>query len=309
MTLVICIVLFILIAAASILFGYRRYVLPGRVYEGLETAGGLGVSLENPPNPDFYSIKRLAEVIGRKLPASAATASALRLKLLSGGYREQNATATLYGLKIMSTCVVTLTVSLLELHSSTAPTFRLMAVAIGTLAGFRLPDYFLAKRIKARKKRLRRALPDALDLIIVCAEAGLTIDRSFRTVSQQLGSVHRELCDEFDLFTAELSAGLRRKEALDNLALRTQEPEMKKFVGVLTQADRFGTRVGEALRTHAEYLRIRRRQDAEEKASKVSVKLLFPILFFIFPCILLVTVGPAALVIVKQLIPLLSGRG
>jgi len=144
-------------------------------------------------------------------------------------------------------------------------------------------------------------LPDALDLIVVCAEAGLTIDRCFRNVSQQLGLVHPELCQEFSLFTAEISAGLRRKEALDNLANRTQETEVKKFVAVLSQADRFGTSMAEALRTHADYLRVLRRQEAEEKASKVGVKLIFPIFFFIMPCMMLVTVGPAAFQIAAQL--------
>ena len=173
------------------------------------------------------------------------------------------------------------------------------------LAGFRLPDYFLARRIKQRQKLLRKGLPDALDLIVVCAEAGLTIDRSFTNVSHQLALMHPALCDEFSLFTAEISAGLRRKEALENLASRTQESELRKFVAVLTQADRFGTSMADALRTHADYLRMRRRQEAEEKASKVGVKLIFPI--FIMPCMMLVTVGPAAMAIMRQLVGLFGG--
>jgi tight adherence protein C len=184
---------------------------------------------------------------------------------------------------------------------------RLMGILVGVVAGFRLPDYFLARQFKRRKKMIRKALPDALDLIIVCAEAGLTIDRCFRSVTQQLKIVHKELSEEFALFTAEISAGLRRKEALDNLALRTDETEVRKFVGVLNQADRFGTSMGEALRTHADYLRVRRRQEAEEKASKVSVKMIFPIFFFIMPCMILVTVGPAVIVIMKQLLPAMQG--
>jgi tight adherence protein C len=182
-----------------------------------------------------------------------------------------------------------------------------VGIAVGIFAGFKLPDYVLAKRISRRKKRLRKALPDALDLIVVCAEAGLTIDRCFRNVSQQLGLVHPELCDEFSLFTAEISAGLRRKEALENLATRTQETEIRKFVAVLIQADRFGTSMADALRTHAEYLRVRRRQEAEERASKVAVKLIFPIFFFIMPCMILVTVGPAAIAVARQLSGIFGG--
>jgi len=118
--------------------------------------------------------------------------------------------------------------------------------------------------------------------------------------------VHPELCEELTLFTAEISAGRRRKEALENLANRTQETEIRKFVAVLIQADRFGTSMADALRTHAEYLRVRRRQEAEERASKVGVKLIFPI-FFIMPCMILVTVGPAAITIVRQLGGLFAG--
>ena len=307
MNLAFSILLFILVAGLSMLFGYQRYVLPGRVYESLQRAGSGSASRSNPPNPDFFSITRLAEAIAGKLPVSASVVAGLRLKMMSAGYRNDNAVAILYGLKVMSTLVITLLMFAIEARSSAAPALRLIGVLIGIMCGFRLPDYYLARRIAVRKARLRKALPDALDLIIVCAEAGLTVDRAFRNVSRQLGFIHPELSDEFGLFTAEISAGLRRKEALDNLAQRTQEPEIRKFIGVLIQADRFGTSMGDALRTHAEYLRVRRRQNAEEKASKVGVKLIFPILFFIFPCILLVTVGPAALTVVHQLIPLLTG--
>ena len=196
---------------------------------------------------------------------------------------------------------------LVEARSEASPLIRLIGIAVGLLAGFRLPDYYIATQIKKRQKRIRKALPDALDLIIVCAEAGLTIDRAFRNVTHHLALVHRELSEELSLVTAEISAGLRRKEALENLVLRTGEPEIRKFVAVVTQADRFGTSMADALRTHADYLRIRRRQEAEEKASKVSVKMIFPIFFFIMPCMLLVTVGPAVIVIMKELVPALTG--
>ena len=307
MALAISIISFIAVTSAILLFGYRRYVLAGRLYENLVQTPDYKSALQNPGNPDFYSVSHVAEVIARKLPPSPETASALQLKLLAAGYRQQNAVAVLYGLKLMVMAATTLMMLFFEFNSSGSPLMRLLGVAVGVLAGFRLPDYFLARRIKVRKKQLRKALPDALDLIVVCAEAGLTIDRSFRNVSQQLAIVHPQLCDEFSLFTAEISAGLRRKEALENLAVRTQETEIRKFVAVLTQADRFGTSMAEALRTHAEYLRVRRRQEAEEKASKVGVKLIFPIFFFIMPCMMLVTVGPAAIVITKHLAELFAG--
>jgi tight adherence protein C len=301
MALAVSIVVFVVVASAIVLFGYRRYVLAGRIYENLEGPVDFNTPGESSPSRDFAAISRAAEFVAGKLPPSAETASALQLKLLAAGYRERNAVAVLFGLKLMVMAAATVVMLVFEINSPAAPWIRIVGIAVGIFAGFKLPDYFLAKRISRRKKRLRKALPDALDLIVVCAEAGLTIDRCFRNVSQQLGLVHPELCDEFSLFTAEISAGLRRKEALENLATRTQETEIRKFVAVLIQTDRFGTSMADALRTHAEYLRVRRRQEAEEKASKVGVKLIFPIFFFIMPCMILVTVGPAAITIARQL--------
>jgi tight adherence protein C len=277
------------------------------VYQNLENPVTIGIPVEGPENADSPAISRVAEFVAGKLPPSAETASALQLKLLAAGYRERNAVAILYGLKLILMAGVSLVALFLAFSLPVSPLIRILIIAIGIFAGFRLPDYFLAKRINRRKKRLRKALPDALDLVVVCAEAGLTIDRCFRNVSQQLDIVHPELCEEFSLFTAEISAGLRRKEALENLANRTQETEIRKFVAVLIQADRFGTSMADALRTHAEYLRVRRRQEAEERASKVGVKLIFPIFFFIMPCMILVTVGPAAITIVRQLGGLFAG--
>jgi tight adherence protein C len=307
MAIALSITLFIAVAVAIVVFGYRRYVLAGQVYANLELPGRYKTQLETPSNPDFYSVTRVAEVVARKLPPSPAAASAMRLKLLAAGYREQNAVMVLYGLKIMIMAGITLIMVIFEYNSATGLLMRLVGIGVGILAGFRLPDYYIARRVRFRQKKLRKGLPDALDLIVVCAEAGLTIDRAFKNVAQQLALVHAELCDEFNLFTAEISAGLRRKEALENFAMRTQEPEVRKFIGVVTQADRFGTSMADALRMHAEYLRVRRRQDAEEKASKVSVKLIFPIFFFIMPCMILVTIGPAAIAISKQLIPAFGG--
>lgn len=307
MALAISLVLFIAVGSAIVLFGYRRYVLAGRVYETLERTPRYRPPLGSPRDTDFYSISRFAEAVAAKLPPSAETASRLQLKLFAAGYREQNAVAVLYGLKLILTGVMTMVMILIAIKSSAAPLLRLTGLAVGVIAGYRLPEYFLARRISRRQKQLRKALPDALDLIVVCAEAGLTIDRSFRNVSQHLSIVHRELCEEFSLFTAEISAGLRRKEALENLALRTQEGEIRKFVAVLVQADRFGSSMADALRTHAEYLRNRRRQEAEEKASKVGVKLIFPIFFFIMPCMILVSVGPAAIAIMRHLGQIFGG--
>ncbi len=308
MTFLLPALLFVFVAGLIMVFGYRRYVVAGRTYESLDASPEQGRTGSEPDSRDGSGVVRLARFVSGKIPVPAQTADELRLKLLTAGYRDPSAVAVLYGLKVISMATVTSILVAIEWNSDGAPAMRGMGVLVGVVAGFRLPDYVLARRITLRRKQLRRSLPDALDLIIVCTEAGLTIERSIRVVSSQLFALHRELCEELNLLTAEVGAGLRRKEALENLAIRTQEPEVKKLVGVLTQADRFGTSVGEALRAHADHMRTRRRQLAEEKASKVSVKMIFPIFFFIMPCMMLVTVGPAALIIMKQLIPALGTR-
>ena len=180
MALAISTTLFIAVAAAILLFGYRRYVVAGRLYQSLARPVHVGRPLDNPANPDFFSVSRMAEAVGRKLPPSVDTASALQLKLISGGYRQQNAVAVFYGLKLISMAVVTLVMILFELNSNSAPLMKVFGIAVGIFAGFKLPDYFLSKRVNRRKKRLRKALPDALDMIVICAEAGLTIDRAFK---------------------------------------------------------------------------------------------------------------------------------
>jgi len=153
---------------------------------------------------------------------------------------------------------------------------------------------------------LRLSLPDAIDLMVIAVEAGLGMDQATSYVGKELHSAHPELSDELGLMSLEVRAGIRRSEALHNLADRTGEPEIRKFVSVLTQTDRFGTSMANALRTHSEYMRIERRQQAEERAAKIGVKLVFPIFFFILPSMLLVTVGPGMLGLFKHLFPMMQ---
>jgi len=138
-------------------------------------------------------------------------------------------------------------------------------------------------------------------------EAGLGLDQALQNVGRELAGSHPELSDELGLVTLEMRAGKRRAEALRNLAQRTGEPELRKLTAILIQSDRFGTSMAEALRTHSEFMRTRRRQDAEERAAKVGVKLVFPIFFFILPSIMVVAAGPGILQVFKYLFPLMKG--
>jgi tight adherence protein C len=165
----------------------------------------------------------------------------------------------------------------------------------------------LEKRIKKRLTILRLSLPDALDLMVIAVEAGLGLDQAINYVSTELRNAHPELTEEFTLVNLEIRAGKRRADALKNLGERAGEPELRKLMAILIQNDRFGTSIADSLRQHSDHLRVRRRQEAEERAAKVGVKLVFPIFFFILPAMMLVCAGPAVLGVVKYLLPLMKG--
>jgi tight adherence protein C len=189
------------------------------------------------------------------------------------------------------------------------PVMRLGLMASGIAAGWILPRFFLEKKVAKRQEVLRLALPDALDLMVVSIEAGLGLDQAIQHVAHELYASHPELSDEMSLVTLEMRHGKRRSEALRNFAERTGEAEFRKLVAILVQNDRFGTSMGESLRTHSDFMRVRRRQEAEERAGKVGVKLVFPIFFFILPSMLIVAAGPGLLQVFKYLFPMMKTIG
>jgi tight adherence protein C len=157
-----------------------------------------------------------------------------------------------------------------------------------------------------RQKGLQKGLSNALDLMVVCVESGLGLDQAIMQVAKDLEAAHPEISEEFALVNIEIKAGKRRIDALRNLAERTGVGDLKKLVAVLIQADRFGTGIAQSLRGHADFMRVQARQTAEEKAAKLGVKLVFPIFFCILPSLFVVTVGPVAMKIIRELIPMMK---
>jgi tight adherence protein C len=174
----------------------------------------------------------------------------------------------------------------------------------GSLLGYVVPGILLAKRAGRRVYRIQLSLPDALDLLVVSVEAGLGLDQALLRVGQELATAHPELSDELRLVTLELRAGKGRSEALRNLANRTGLEDVASLVTMLVQTDKFGTSVAQSLRVHSDVLRTKRRQRAEEAAAKTGVKMVFPLVFCIFPAIWVVTIGPAAIKFVQVLFPM-----
>ena len=168
---------------------------------------------------------------------------------------------------------------------------------------FFLPRFVLKRMIRDRQLRITLALPDALDLTVICVEAGLALDQALMRVGEDLHHAHPDLSDEFHLVNLEMRAGKPRVEALRNLTERTGVDDIRALVGTLVQTDRFGTSVAQALRVHSDSLRTERRQRAEEQAAKTTIKMIIPLVVFVLPSIIFVTLGPAVIELVRTLMP------
>jgi tight adherence protein C len=177
-----------------------------------------------------------------------------------------------------------------------------------TAFGFFLPRFMLKRKLKERQLRIRLGLPDGLDLTVICVEAGLSLDQAMMRVGQDLNYAHPELSGEFHLFDLETRAGKPRVEALRNLAERTGVDDIRSLVGTLIQTDRFGTSVAQALRVHSDSLRTERRQRAEEQAAKTTVKMIIPLVLFVMPSLIFVTVGPAVIQLLHIFKPVAGGK-
>jgi tight adherence protein C len=225
------------------------------------------------------------------MPKERDNQSALRKKLGQAGIYSSSAMRLMIGCKVM---LLVAGVGLGYLVGLSLDNLML-GLSLGGLIGYLLPTMWLANRIKANKRSLQLSLPDALDLMVVCIEAGLTVDLAMQRVGEELGLAHPALAREFGITHMETRVGLSRAEALKNLAQRTQSDALKSLAAMLIQADRFGTSIAKALRIHADTLRVQRQQQAEEMAARASVKMSFPLVLFIFPATFLILLGPIVL--------------
>jgi tight adherence protein C len=298
--------LFAILMAAISFYGYRRYAKPGRVYEQL---GGRAI-ISNPlvetisPGQPGLTIN-VIEQIGRNVPVSPQDAALTRRELISAGYRNDSAVPIFYGLKIVI-CATLVILAFIFRHDVTSnPVLSMVLVVAAGFLGYFGPNFYLDHLIDKRCEELRLSLPDALDLMVISVESGLGLDQAIQYVARELRTTHKILAEELGLLNLEIRAGKRRAEALRNLADRSGERELRKLVAILIQTDKFGTSMADSLRTHSDFIRVRRRQEAEERAGKVGVKLVFPIFFFILPSMLLVAAGPGLLQVFKHLFPIM----
>jgi tight adherence protein C len=249
--------------------------------------------------PKFVALKEAIKTVGSKVPASPSEMGKVRLRLVQAGFRGPEALPIFVGIRA--------TVAVVAFVLLATPILFRPNVALGlggSFLGYVLPGIVLARLAKRRQKRMQLSLADALDLLVVSVEAGLGLDQALMRVSEELSSAYPDLSDELKLVNIELRAGKPRTEALRNLGDRTGLEDIMSLTTMLIQTDKFGTSVAQSLRVHSETLRTKRRQRAEEAAAKTGVKMVFPLVFCIFPAVWVVTIGPAAIKFVQVIFPL-----
>lgn len=244
------------------------------------------------------------------LPSEGWENSTLRIRFMHAGYRAQSvplyyfAAKTLLALLFPGFFFLYVGISRLELDTNSTLLFFLLLAALG----YYLPNMILSRKVFVRQRDLFENFPDAIDLMTVCVEAGLGLDAAMNKVGEEIRLKCIPLAEELHLVNLEMRAGRTREQALRNLALRTGVEEIEGLVAMLVQADRFGTSIAASLRVQSDMLRTKRRLRAEEEAAKIALKLLFPLIFFIFPSLLLVLLGPAFIQIYRILLPTLAGQ-
>jgi tight adherence protein C len=244
-------------------------------------------------------VERALGDVGQLMPLSQKESSGTRRLMIRAGFRRPESIHAFRGMKVLSPVLFLILVWVTGFYLLN-PILILTAAAV---VGFVVPDYWLTSRVRVRQRRILLGLPDALDLLMVCVEAGLGLDQALVRVARELQLSCRALSDELKYATFEMRVGRSRSEALRDLGVRTGVEDVKTVAAMLIQTDRFGTDLARALRIQAENMRVKRRQRAEELAAKASVKMVPALVFFIFPAMFVVILGPAVILLVRQLLP------
>jgi tight adherence protein C len=295
MVLALAIILFLTIALVVFSFGAAAYAPSSVIGSRLRSLSWQKATPQQ--KPAFRQrIEQALDPLSRALPLSPSEVSRTRAWLIQAGLREGRHLSLYVSSRVFLAFVG------LALVLAIGVTSPMLLVSIPAF-GFFLPRFALKRMIANRQHRITLGLPDALDLTVICVEAGLALDQAMMRVGEDLRHAHPELSDEFHLVNLEMRAGKPRAEALRNLAARTGVPDIRALVATLIQTDRFGTSVAQALRVHSDSLRTERRQRAEEQAAKTTIKMVIPLVLFILPSIMFVSLGPAVIQLIRTLMP------
>jgi tight adherence protein C len=294
LTLALTIVVFVTVVVAVFSFAAAAYAPSSVLGSRLRALGWLRAQPK--AKPAFKErLEHALDPFSKALPLSPSEVSRTRQWLIQAGYREPRHLTMYVGSRVAAAlAAVALAVAITGVSSP--------LLLIGVMGfGFFLPRFLLKRMISERQQRIRLALPDALDLTVICVEAGLALDQAMMRVGEDLHHAHPDLSNEFHMVNLEMRAGKPRAEALRNLVDRTGVDDIRSLVGTLVQTDRFGTSIAQALRVHSDSLRTERRQRAEEQAAKTTIKMVLPLVLFILPSILIVTLGPAMIQLYRTL--------
>ena len=295
MALVLAIAIFVAVALAIFAFGAAFYSPSSIIGQRLRS-----LSWQRPQAQEKTAIKERLEQaldpLSKALPLSSDDTNRTRGWLIQAGYRESRHITAYQGIRVLFAAVGF--ISVLAISGLNSPPLLIGVTALG----FFIPRFFLKRMINDRQSRIRVGMPDALDLTVICVEAGLSLDQAMMRVGEDLRHAHPDLSDEFYLMNLELRAGKPRAEALRNLYNRTGVDDIKALVTTLVQTDRFGTSIAQALRVHSDSLRTERRQRAEEQAAKTTIKMVPPLVVFVLPSIIIVTLGPAIIMLYRTLV-------
>jgi tight adherence protein C len=298
------------LGAGFFAFVLTAVLLAGYLFQRLSERRGVETVAASPAEPGLPRRRAMFlnvfQSIGENFPAAKNEKNPYRAGLAAAGYRWPSALPVFYGIKCGSALFMACLLGIVALLYQGESSATLVPMLCGLGLGFLLPDRVLASRVRARAQRLRSAIPPALDLMVLSMESGQTLDQSIADASRSLKRTHPDLSAELAQLYLELRNSSSRADSFRSLGARNKEPELRKVSYLLVDSDRFGASIAPALRSHAKYLRTRFRQQAQEKARKVGVKLIFPVFFLIFPSVLLVTLGPACMMMFKQLKSLLE---
>jgi len=296
-------VVFLLVAAGTAALGLQLGGQRSRAMERLAPQRPLVPSVL--PSPALIW-RDLVSRIGKAMPLPSKDLPRLKRRFVRAGIRSPNAPRYFQGARVVAAAAFGGLALAIALRAYAETANLLLGVGAAAALGYIAPMQYLMWRVRHRQHAIEKGLPNALDLMVICVEAGLGIDQTTLQVAKELQQAHPEISDEFTVMNLELRAGERRHEALHNLAERTGVEDVKKLVAVLIQTDRFGTSIAQSLRGHADYLRTMARQRAEERASKLAVKLVFPIFFCVLPSLFAVTVGPVLTHLIRDLLPFIE---
>src|ERR1700678_784100 len=288
------VVVFLLVASGGLLLFYREAMIQriSAVISPREKAGNFRETM----GQTGLTLGVMVEQFEKVVPKSQAEVSVVRQRLIRAGYRSESAVNLFYGAKVivpLILCALALTTGI----GNYSP-FFVYLVCMGL--GFLLPDFWLGNRISARQASIRRGLPDVLDLLVICIEAGLSLDQATVRTSQELTHAQPELCDELTVVVLEQRAGRPRQDTWKHMSDRVDVDCVRNLVSMLIQAEQFGTSIAKTTRTHSDTLRTQRIQQVEEQAAKTTIKLIFPLVLFIFPSLFLVVLGPAVLIMMDS---------